>query len=77
MMDCTEWKPFFAWRPVYVDAYDEGERKNGKFRYRKWGWVDRRLCVWIDVDDEDRVEHRVWRFRLPQSSGLARGQNND
>lgn len=72
MMDCTAWEPYFAWRPVTVDAYTESERKNGKFSYPKMGWVERRLCVWIDVDDEDRVEHRVWRFRLARSKETTR-----
>lgn len=66
-MDCTAWEPYFAWWPVTVDAYDESERKNGRFSYPKLGWVDRRFCVWIDVDDENRVEHRVWRFRLSRT----------
>lgn len=64
MMDCTEWQPYFAWRPVYVDAYDVSEIKNGKMRYRKWGHVERRFCVWVDVADDDQIEHRVWRFRI-------------
>jgi hypothetical protein len=71
MMDCTEWQPYFAWKPVYVDAYDVSEIKNHKMRFLKWGWVERRFCKWTDVDDEDRVEHRAWRFRLsrtPQES---------
>lgn len=66
MMDCTEWHPYFAWLPVYVDAYDVREIKNGKMRYRQWGWVERRLHIWVDVDDEDQIEHRVWRFRVQQ-----------
>lgn len=60
----TEWHPYFAWKPVYVDAYDISEIKNNKMRYLKWGWVERRLDIWIDADDEDRVAHIVWRFRL-------------
>lgn len=64
MVDCTQWQPYFAWLPVTVDAYEEGERKNGKFSYPKWGWVERRLDIWID-DDDERTEMRVWRFRLP------------
>lgn len=63
MMDCTAWEPYFAWRPVIVDAYTESERKNGKFSYPKMGWVERHLCIWID-DDDERTERRVWRFRL-------------
>jgi len=69
MMDCGEWQSYFAWRPVYVDAYDVSEIKDGKMRYLKWGWVERRFCVWIDVDDEDQIEHRVWRFRLLKPEG--------
>ncbi len=64
MMDCTDWQPYFAWWPVYVDAYEVSEIKNGKMRYPKLGWVERRLHVWVDVDDEDQIERRVWRFRL-------------
>ncbi len=64
MMDCTDWQPYFAWWPVYVDAYEVSEIKNGKMRYPKLGWVERRLHVWVDVDDEDQIEHRIWRFRL-------------
>lgn len=64
MIDCTAWQPYFAWMPVYVDAYSVSEIKDGKMRYLKWGWVERRLDIWVDVDDEDRVEHRVWRFRI-------------
>jgi len=64
MMDCTDWQPYFAWWPVYVDAYEMSEIKNGKARYPKLGWVERRLHVWVDVDDEDQIEHRIWRFRL-------------
>ncbi len=63
-MDCTDWQPYFAWWPVYVDAYEVSEIKNGKMRYPKLGWVERRLHVWVDVDDEDQIEHRIWRFRL-------------
>lgn len=65
MMDCTEWHPYFAWWPVTVDAYTESERKDGKFSYPKWGWVERRLHIWTDDEFGDGpVEHRVWRFRL-------------
>lgn len=64
MEHCTDWQPYFAWKPVYVDAYDASEFKNGKTRYLKWGWVERKFCVLIDVDDEDQVERRVWRFRI-------------
>jgi len=59
-----DWQPYFAWWPVYVDAYEVSEIKNGKMRYPKLGWVERRLHIWVDVDDEDQIEHRVWRFRL-------------
>jgi hypothetical protein len=65
-MDCTEWHPYFAWFPVTVDAYTESERRDGKFSYPKLGWVERRLDIWID-DDDERTEKRVWRFRLPRS----------
>ncbi len=65
MMDCTEWQPYFAWEPVYVDAYSEGERQNGKFSFPKRGWVERRLHIWTDDEFGDGpIEHRVWRFRL-------------
>lgn len=67
-MDCTEWQPYFAWRPVYVDAYDLSDVKRGKTRYLKWGHVERRFCVWVDVDDEDQIEHRAWRFRIARPS---------
>lgn len=59
-----DWQPYFAWSPVYVDAYSVSEIKDGKLRYLKWGWVERRAHIWVDVDDEDQIEHRVWRFRL-------------
>lgn len=75
MMDCTEWRPYFAWLPVYVDAYAESERKNGKFRYLVWGPVERRLHIWTDDEFGDGpVEHRVWRFRLarPQQNSEAK-----
>jgi len=52
-----------------VDAYTESERFekfNGKFSYSKLGWVERRMHIWIDNDDE-RTERRVWRFRLPRT----------
>jgi hypothetical protein len=62
----ADWQLYFAIFPVYVDAYDVSEIKNGKMRYLKCGWVERRLDVWVDPDDEDRVEHRVWKFRLPK-----------
>lgn len=64
MIDCTEWQPYFAWRPVIVDVYSVSEIKNGKMSYPKVGRVERRLCVWIDVGDENQVEHRIWRFRI-------------
>jgi hypothetical protein len=65
-MDCTPWEPYFAWWPVTVDAYTESERKNGRFSYPKIGWVDRRLCSWVDYEDESQwgITHRFWRFRL-------------
>lgn len=71
MMDCTAWEPYFAWKPVYVDAYDVSEIKNHKMRYLKWGRVERRFCVWIEDQDESQfgVKHRVWRFRLAPADG--------
>lgn len=69
MMDCTAWEPYFAWRPVMVDAYQESERKNGKFSYLKVGRVERRLCISVETEDESRfgITYRVWRFRLART----------
>ncbi len=65
-MDCADWQPYFAWKPVYVDAYDVREIKNGKMRYLKWGWVERAFCTRVETEDESQfgVTYRVWRFRL-------------
>lgn len=62
MSNDGEWTPFFAIWPVMVDAYDESERKNGKFRYRKVGWVRRHWHEW--TDDETGEKHAYWRYRL-------------
>lgn len=60
----SEWERFFAVRPVEVDAYDASEIKNGKFRYRKVGWVQRR---WKTVSDEDGLHWEGWVYRLDRS----------
>jgi hypothetical protein len=51
----AQWEPYFAWWPVWVDAYTPAEIKNGKMRYRKLGWVQRQ---WNDN------EFGSWRYRL-------------
>lgn len=58
-----EWKPYFAWWPVLVDAYTVDEIKDGEFNYPKWGWVERYWHVWTDEEGED---HATWRYRLPR-----------
>ena len=60
----TPWKPYFAIIPVRVDAYSPDEIRNGKMSYLQVGWVERCFATWIDVDDEDQEEHRVWKYRL-------------
>ena len=59
-----EWHRYFAVLPVRVDAYDESERKNGKFSYLKVGWVERRWDSFVNVDDEDQIRIEVWRYRI-------------
>ena len=49
-----EWQRYFAIWPVEVDAYSVTEPGNGKMRYPKWGWVDRRWYTWTD-DETDEV----------------------
>lgn len=58
-----DWKPYFAILPVICDAYNEAERDahDGKFNWRKSGWVERRWCTWTD-DDTGEV-HAFWRYR--------------
>lgn len=60
-----DWQPYFAWRPVWVDAYDDSEIKNGKFSYRKFGWVERYWKCWIDEEGE---QHSGWRYRLRRTT---------
>jgi hypothetical protein len=57
----ADWQPYFAWRPVYVDAYDNSEIKDGKMRYLKWGWVERKWESWVDSDFGDK--HEYWKYR--------------
>lgn len=65
----TPWEPFFAILPVWVDAYDASEIKNGKMRYRKVGWVLRSWREFTDVADEDQVVHKFWQYRLMKKGG--------
>jgi hypothetical protein len=55
----TEWEPYFAWWPVWVDAYSQSEMENGKLVYRKTGWLERKL---VTIDDEGE-RRQVWRYR--------------
>jgi hypothetical protein len=60
----STWQRFFAVVPVEVDAYDESERKNGKFRYPKVGWVER---YWKSWTDEEGNRFEGWKYRLDRS----------
>ncbi len=60
----ADWQAHFALFPVYVDAWTEEERKDGKFSYLKWGWVDEQWYTWTDEYSDDRTEHAYWRYRL-------------
>ncbi len=60
----SEWQSYFALFPVYVDAYDASEIKNGKMRYLKWGMVDCRWHTWVDHYDGNETVHAYWRYRL-------------
>ncbi len=63
----TAWCLWFAWYPVYVDAYSPDEIKNGHTRYRVWlQTVEYSRHVFVNVDDEDQIVHDVWRYRLPR-----------
>ncbi len=64
-MGIQDWQPYFAVLPVYVDAYDEREIKDGKMRYLKWGWVERQWYTWTDNEvDGSPVTYSYWRYRL-------------
>jgi hypothetical protein len=53
-----EWRPWFAWKPVEVEAYRDSEIKDGKFRYTVWmRWVARRYIV---IDDDERYDQDAW-----------------
>lgn len=56
------WKPFFAIWPVWVDAYNESEMRNGKLSFRRVGWVRRQWFEW--TDDDTGEKHAFWRYRL-------------
>lgn len=60
----TEWVRYFAWIPVTVDAFTEDERAqhNNHFRWKKWGWVERRYEYWVDNDD-DQTPRTTIRYR--------------
>lgn len=52
------WRPWFAWKPVEVEAYRDSEIKDGKFRYTVWfRWVARRYVV---IDDDWRYDQDAW-----------------
>jgi len=61
----SNWLPWFAWRPVYVDAYAITELRHGRTRYKVWlRTVEYQFFDWIDGED-DPDTHRVIRYRLP------------
>lgn len=63
------WERYFAWWPVEVDAYCVSEIQNGKMRYLKWGWVERRWDSWTDEDGGNRPDWEGWRYRLVRPPG--------
>lgn len=65
-MDDPKWERWFAWTPVWVDAYDVSEIRNGHMRYRVWlQWVERRMSPDGPAPDED-VSHT--QYRLPRAN---------
>lgn len=68
MVADIDWKPWFAWYPVYVDAYQISEIVNGKTRYAVFGRMVERMWVPERFDDEDTADvyHAHWNYRLPR-----------
>lgn len=62
-----EWQPYFAWWPVWVDAYEVSEIKNGKMIYRQCGLVERRYVIRTDEDGE---HWEGWKYRPARPSVL-------
>lgn len=59
-----QWHRWVAWYPVYVDAYDVSEIRDGKMSYRVWlQTVDARFDTFVD-DDDDRTIIQSWKYRL-------------
>lgn len=59
-----QWHRWFAWHPVYVDAYDVTEIRDGKMSYRVWlQTIDARWDVFT-ADDDDRTVIKSWKYRL-------------
>lgn len=59
-----DWRPWFAWFPVNVDAYRVQDIANGKINYPVcWRWVERRRRM--SMPNGECREH--WQYRLPQT----------
>lgn len=61
-MIAAGWCLWFAWYPVWVDAYSVDQIINGQMRYRRWlQTVEYRLAEWTDEEGE---KHAVYKYRL-------------
>ena len=66
MAIASVWALWFAWYPVWVDAYSADQIVNGQMRYRVWlKTVEYRLDEWTDTDGDGEF-HSVYKYRLPK-----------
>jgi hypothetical protein len=61
------WMPWFAWLPVWVDAYHVTEIDQGRFHYRVWL---RRVEYAFSHGSK---ENPVWKYRLPPIPTMTNG----
>lgn len=65
-MSGDEWRLWFAWKPVEVDAYDPSEIEDGHTRYTvSMRWVERKWAPGVPENyesDQDAIPAR-WIYR--------------